>query len=103
MTHEDLAHEAEMDRAAMPAVIVVGDEFATPFERGCLALTDPDERGEFVGTDSDGVEVSFHVDMIAEVTREAVPPVACPGCGESTRPCACDSYEAALEMRGYRW
>lgn len=43
--------------------------FSTEFETGCVALSLPNEDGQFPALDSDGVECSFHVSMVTEVTQ----------------------------------
>lgn len=48
-----------------------GTIFSTPFEVGCIAQTEPDDRGSFDALDSDGVLCSFHLRMVTEVTGEA--------------------------------
>lgn len=44
--------------------MVIGQRFCTPYEHGCIVTSLPDEDGEFLALDSDGVECSFNVDMI---------------------------------------
>lgn len=44
-----------------------GDTFSTPFESGCIALSDPDEYGNFDGLDSDRVVCGFSLAMLTEV------------------------------------
>lgn len=39
--------------------IVAGTVFDTPFEKGCVAMTAPDETGWFEASDSEGVVCSF--------------------------------------------
>lgn len=41
-----------------------GTVFNTPFEKGCVAVSSPDQFGGFVATDSDGVECSYSVAMV---------------------------------------
>lgn len=58
------------------ATITPGARFstATPdgrrIETGCIVVTGPDEFGEFVGIDSDGIECGFGVAMVASVEEE---------------------------------
>lgn len=42
----------------------VGQPFSTPYESGCVALTEPDEYGNFEATDSDGVTCLFNTVMV---------------------------------------
>jgi hypothetical protein len=50
--------------------LAIGDTFNTPFEKGCVVTEEPDERGQFLALDSDGVECSFHVKMVSLVGRD---------------------------------
>ena len=47
--------------------IHTGDTFGTPYERGCVALEEPDEYGNFLATDSDGVECAYSTSMVTAV------------------------------------
>lgn len=49
-----------------PNQLLAGVTFDTEHEWGCLVLERPDDRGEFLALDSDGVRAMFHV---AQVTR----------------------------------
>lgn len=42
----------------------VGQTFDTPFEQGCTVLTLPDENEQFIGWDSERVEVDFTLRMV---------------------------------------
>ena len=42
----------------------VGMLFDTPYEKGCRVLSLPNAQGAFIGLDSDGVEVEFHIGMV---------------------------------------
>jgi len=44
-----------------------GTVFDTPAESGCVALTEPDENGDFNALDSDGVECQFNIVMVQDV------------------------------------
>jgi hypothetical protein len=50
--------------------IVKGTKFDTAFpdgeviEEGCIALESPDEDGNFVGLDSEGIRVEFNTVMV---------------------------------------
>jgi hypothetical protein len=50
-------------------LLTVGMQFATPFEAGCVVTTLPDKDGDFLAFDSDGVECSFHVNMVERIER----------------------------------
>ena len=43
--------------------IAVGTVFDTPFEKGCVALAEPDVYGNFDGRDSEGVVCTFSTTM----------------------------------------
>lgn len=60
-------------------IITKGAVFDTAAEKGCAALGDPDEDGNFVGRDSDGMEVSFCTAMVVSIW---------PGSGSDLRPLA---------------
>lgn len=47
-------------------VIALGTVFDTPFENGCVAVEAPDDLGNFVALDSDGVECLFFIDMVTK-------------------------------------
>lgn len=47
--------------------ITPGVIFDTPFETGCVALTEPDADGNFEGRDSDGVACDFTLAMVSHV------------------------------------
>lgn len=46
---------------ALFAAIVPGTVFSTPFESGCIAITAPDDLGNFDGKDSEGVICNFGI------------------------------------------
>lgn len=48
-----------------------GAEFDTPFERGCIVVTLPNSRGNFVALDSAGVECHYTLDMVTCVHGES--------------------------------
>ena len=48
-------------------VILKGERFNTPYERGCVAATNSNTAGEFEAWDSDGVLCAFHTDMIERI------------------------------------
>lgn len=47
-------------------VIEPGTRFDTPFEDGCVAVEVPDDLGNFVALDSDGIECLFFIDMVTK-------------------------------------
>lgn len=57
----------------LPWKIAPGVEFATDFERGCIAREVPDADGAFLGTDSEGVECKFHVMMVLDHPQHVNP------------------------------
>lgn len=51
----------------MNIVIVKGTRFSTPFESGCVALSEPDKFGSFDAYDSEGVICTFSVRMVKRI------------------------------------
>lgn len=49
-------------------IVQPGDTFSTRYESGCIAVTEPDEYGEFEALDSDGVQCSFPSRMVLPST-----------------------------------
>ena len=47
-----------------------GTIFATPFESGCIVVTEPNEDGGFLALDSDKVECWFSVVMVTDIESE---------------------------------
>jgi hypothetical protein len=52
-------------------VAPVGGLFDTVAERGCVATSEPDEVGNFLAVDSEGVECEFTTRMIVQVHAAA--------------------------------
>lgn len=52
---------------ADPALIAPGTIFDTPYESGCVALSAPDEQGNFDGVDSDGVVCGYFAPMVERI------------------------------------
>ncbi|MEU7146976.1 hypothetical protein AB0B15_02890 [Streptomyces sp. NPDC045456] len=50
-------------------LIEKGMIFSTIAEKGCQALSDPDEEGKFLGLDSSDVECEFPVEMVLTAKR----------------------------------
>jgi len=44
-----------------------GTVFSTRFETNCVVVTEPDEYGDFIGKDSQGVECHFSTDMVEDI------------------------------------
>lgn len=44
--------------------IVVGSVFDTESEAGCISLSSPNQFGNFITRDSDGVECQFNIAMV---------------------------------------
>lgn len=71
-THETLGSILECELEPCATLLaplphpVPGDRFGTEFESGCVATTAPDENGDFLALDSDGVECLFHVSMVTD-------------------------------------
>jgi hypothetical protein len=45
----------------------VGDVFNTPFESGCIVTEEPDQFGNFLALDHEGVECQYNMKMVIEV------------------------------------
>jgi hypothetical protein len=56
-----MEHESIM---AIQPMWKVGTVFETEFEGGCVMTTVPDEYGQFMAIDSDGVECGYQINMI---------------------------------------
>lgn len=50
-----------------PYALCVGARFATEFETGCQVTAGPDEHGNFLALDSDGVECRFTILMVVRI------------------------------------
>ncbi len=66
-----------------PGNLEIGDTFSTAHEQNCKVVTLPNEEGEFIGTDSDGVKCSFNTKMITDVIKP--PPVNDPNVSDEDR------------------
>jgi hypothetical protein len=47
----------------------IGARFSTLYESGCIVVTLPDTDGNFIGTDSDGVDCSYSIGMVVNIER----------------------------------
>lgn len=50
--------------------IEIGQQFDTEFEVGCTVTSLPNERGHFLGIDSDGIECIYAIGMVKKVLPE---------------------------------
>lgn len=48
----------------------VGQVFATPYESGCVVTALPEDNGNFMALDSDGVECMFNLVMVQPVDTD---------------------------------
>jgi hypothetical protein len=52
--------------------LIIGTKFDTPYENDCIVTRAPDESGNFMARDSDGIECEFHISMVEWVHRTEI-------------------------------